>query len=152
MLTEFMTHQTLSMAASLRLLKLFGSLSRRNFLFFKDKNHRYIFFLLEMLNNVLQYQYEGNTFLVYAIISNKALFYNLADLAKTSLAEGVQGQAGGAGAPLSQSAELPSTSGEAPKPAEQQQQPAKQVSTVQQVASGETKFAPTDDWVRFWIG
>jgi hypothetical protein len=132
------------MVASLRILKLFGSLSRRRFLFFKDKNHRYVFFLLEMFNNILQYQYEGNTFMVYAIISNKALFQALADLVKTSLADGVEAAVNATTQPI----DAPAAAAAAP--ASVPATPVKQSSTVHQVASGEQQFAITDEWLRSW--
>ena len=74
--------KTLTMITATRMLKLFVTLSKRSWLLNKEKNHRYVFFLLETFNNVLQYQFEGNTALVYSIISYRDHFFKLLDIAK----------------------------------------------------------------------
>jgi hypothetical protein len=74
--------KTLTIITSTRLLKLSVTLSKRSWLLSKEKNHRYIFFLLETFNNILQYQYEGNTSLIYSIISYRDHFFKLLDIAK----------------------------------------------------------------------
>jgi len=53
--------KTLSMVATLSLMRLFDKYSRPKFLFSNDRNHRFVFFLLETFNNLIQYQYEGMT-------------------------------------------------------------------------------------------
>lgn len=60
-----------------KLLKLFVSLSRENYIYRDENNFRHMFFLLEAFNNIIQYQYEGNIYLVYAIIANKDHFFKL---------------------------------------------------------------------------
>jgi len=72
--------KTLSMVTSIKLMNLFKLLSRPKFLFASERNHRYVFFLLELFNNCIQYQYEGNYRLVYAMIRDKEAFSNLATL------------------------------------------------------------------------
>ncbi len=47
------------MTTSMKLMHLFKLLSRPKFLFGNERNHRYVFFLLEVFNNSIQYQYEG---------------------------------------------------------------------------------------------
>lgn len=74
--------KTLTMVTSTRLLKLFVTLSKRSWLLGREKNHRYVFFLLETFNNILQYQFEGNTPLVYSIISYRDSFFRLLDITK----------------------------------------------------------------------
>lgn len=74
--------KTLTMVTSTRLLKLFVTLSKRSWLLSREKNHRYVFFLLETFNNILQYQFEGNTALVYSIISYRDAFFKLLDITK----------------------------------------------------------------------
>ena len=74
--------KTLTMVTSTRLLKLFVTLSKRSWLLSREKNHRYVFFLLETFNNILQYQFEGNTPLVYSIISYRDSFFKLLDITK----------------------------------------------------------------------
>ena len=74
--------KSLTMVTSTRLLKLFVTLSKRSWLLSREKNHRYVFFLLETFNNILQYQFEGNTSLVYSIISYRDAFFKLLDITK----------------------------------------------------------------------
>lgn len=74
--------KTLTMITSTRLLRLFVTLSKRSWLLSREKNHRYVFFLLETFNNILQYQFEGNTSLVYSIISYRDQFFKLLDITK----------------------------------------------------------------------
>ncbi len=64
----------------MNLLKLFELLARPAFVFANERNHRYLFFLLETFNNLIQYQYAGNSRLVYAIIRNREAFNALANL------------------------------------------------------------------------
>lgn len=54
-------------------------LSRR-FLYAAESNHMYVSLLLEVLNNMVQYQYDGNAHLVYAIVRRKDAFVKLANL------------------------------------------------------------------------
>ncbi|CAI7935569.1 Hypothetical predicted protein, partial [Podarcis lilfordi] len=43
-------------------------------------NHHLVFFLLEVFNNIIQYQFDGNSNLVYAIIRKRNVFHQLANL------------------------------------------------------------------------
>lgn len=52
--------KTISMVTCIKLLKLFDTLSTARYLSASERNHRYLFFLLETFNNIVQYQYEGN--------------------------------------------------------------------------------------------
>jgi len=72
--------KSMAMITCSRLISLFKTLSRPNFLFENEKNHRYVFFLLETFNNCIQYQYEGNYNLIYALIRNQKAFASLANL------------------------------------------------------------------------
>jgi len=69
--------KSLSMVASVKLLGLFEAFSSKKFLYAGPKNHQYVYLLLEIFNNLIQYQYEGNTHLVYAIIRRKKVFWEL---------------------------------------------------------------------------
>lgn len=51
--------KSLSMVASVKLLGLFEAFSSPKFLYASPKNHQYISLLLEIFNNLIQYQYEG---------------------------------------------------------------------------------------------
>lgn len=59
------------------LIKLFVS---PKFLYAAEGNHMYVALLLETFNNIVQYQYEGNGNLIYAIIRRKDVFDALATL------------------------------------------------------------------------
>ena len=39
-----------------------------------------VFFLLEILNNIIQYQFDGNSNLIYTIIRKRFVFFNLLNL------------------------------------------------------------------------
>lgn len=51
--------KTLSMVASTKLLHLLEAFSTPWFLFSSPANHHLVFFLLEMFNNIIQYQFDG---------------------------------------------------------------------------------------------
>jgi hypothetical protein len=69
--------KSLSLVASVKLLNLFEAFSSPRFLYSSEKNHQYVYLLLEVFNNLIQYQYEGNTHLVYAILRRKKAFREL---------------------------------------------------------------------------
>ncbi|XP_055381745.1 protein HID1 [Condylostylus longicornis] len=72
--------KTLSMVASVKLLHLLEAFSTPWFLFSSPSNHHLVFFLLEIFNNIIQYQFDGNSNLVYTIIRKRHLFHALANL------------------------------------------------------------------------
>lgn len=72
------------MVTCARLLHLMESFATPWFLFAKPTNHYLVFYLLEILNNVIQYQFDGNTNLIYSIIRSKAVFYQIANLPEDS--------------------------------------------------------------------
>ncbi|EAL63430.1 UPF0663 family protein [Dictyostelium discoideum AX4] len=72
--------KNLSMVTCVKLMKLFEYLSTPRFLFATNHNYRYVGFLLESLNNLLQHQYESNTRLIYAILRCQNQFSKLAYL------------------------------------------------------------------------
>ncbi|EGC32662.1 hypothetical protein DICPUDRAFT_92564 [Dictyostelium purpureum] len=72
--------KNLSMVTCVKLMKLFEYLSGPRFLFSNSHNYRYVGFLLESLNNLLQHQYESNTRLIYAILRCQNQFSKLAYL------------------------------------------------------------------------
>ncbi|KAJ8371356.1 hypothetical protein SKAU_G00113840 [Synaphobranchus kaupii] len=59
--------KSLSMVAANKLLHLLEAFSTPWFLFSTSQNHHLVFFLLEAFNNLIQYQFDGNYNLVYAI-------------------------------------------------------------------------------------
>jgi len=72
--------KTLSMVASTKLLHLLEAFSTPWFLFSSPTNHHLVFFLLEIFNNIIQYQFDGNSNLVYTIIRKRQVFHSLASL------------------------------------------------------------------------
>lgn len=76
--------KALSMLASKCLIQLFEIFSSPFVIFTEPNYHQLVIFLLEIFNNLVQYQFDGNANLVYAITSKKELFINLANLPITS--------------------------------------------------------------------
>ncbi|CAG7727053.1 unnamed protein product [Allacma fusca] len=76
--------KTLSMVSSTKLLHFLEAFSTPWFLFSSPNNHHLIFFLLEIFNNIIQYQFDGNSNLVYTIIRKRQVFHALANLATDS--------------------------------------------------------------------
>ncbi|XP_036408842.1 protein HID1 [Megalops cyprinoides] len=72
--------KSLSMVAANKLLHLLEAFSTTWFLFSSSQNHHLVFFLLEVFNNIIQYQFDGNYNLVYAIIRKRNIFHQLANL------------------------------------------------------------------------
>eukprot|EP00061_Rhincodon_typus_P014695 g41889.t1 len=72
--------KSLSMVAANKLLHLLEAFSTTWFLFTASQNHHLVFFLLEIFNNIIQYQFDGNSNLVYAIIRKRNVFHQLANL------------------------------------------------------------------------
>ncbi|XP_014788685.1 protein HID1 [Octopus bimaculoides] len=72
--------KTLSMVASTKLLHLLQAFSTPWFLYASPTNHHLVFFLLEVFNNIIQYQFDGNSNLVYTIIRKRNVFHLLANL------------------------------------------------------------------------
>jgi len=72
--------KTLSLVSSVKLVNLFELFTSHRFLYAAEGNHVYVALLLEVFNNVVQYQYAGNPHLVYAIVRRKAIFDSLSKL------------------------------------------------------------------------
>jgi hypothetical protein len=72
--------KSLSMVASTKILHLLEAFSNNAFLFSNPNNYYLVFFILEVLNNIIQYQFDGNCNLVYTIIRKRNVFFNLINL------------------------------------------------------------------------
>lgn len=68
------------MVAAIKLLHLLEAFSTPWFLFSAPSNHHLVFFLLEIFNNIIQYQFDGNSNLVYTIIRKRHVFHALANI------------------------------------------------------------------------
>lgn len=70
----------MSLVAAVKMVNLFELFSSPKFLYSGENAHRHLALLLEVFNNILQYQYHGNTHLVYAIIRRKDSFGRISSL------------------------------------------------------------------------
>ncbi|GMT06249.1 hypothetical protein PENTCL1PPCAC_28423, partial [Pristionchus entomophagus] len=148
--------KSLSMTAANKLVHLVEAFSTPWFLFSSPTNHHLVFFLLEVFNNIIQYQFDGNSNLIYTLIRKRQVFYQLANLTTdaSSISKSLSGRKGKGGrsediveqlkSPTSATApEL--TEGGAPAPvAGLAATP--QISTMTDKLPTETSPAP-EDWV-----
>lgn len=72
--------KSMSLVAAVKLVNLFELFSSPKFLYSGEFAYRHLALLLEVFNNIVQYQYHGNAHLVYAIIRRKDSFGQLASL------------------------------------------------------------------------
>jgi hypothetical protein len=72
--------KTLCLLSSVKLVNLFELFTSHRFLYAAEGNHVYVALLLEIFNNVIQYQYTGNPHLIYSIVRRQKLFGQLAAL------------------------------------------------------------------------
>ena len=72
--------KSMSLVAAVKLVNLFELFSSPKFLYSGEFAHRHLALLLEVFNNIIQYQYHGNSHLVYAIVRRKDAFGHLASL------------------------------------------------------------------------
>nr|VZI40592.1 unnamed protein product [Spirometra erinaceieuropaei] len=75
--------KSLSMVSANKLVHLTEAFSQPWFLFSAPNNYQLVLFLLEVFNNIIQYQFDGNSCLIYTIIRKRHVFYNLANLPRT---------------------------------------------------------------------
>ena len=61
-------------------MNLYEIFSSKKFLLKYSTNNQYIFFLLDIFNNIIQYQYNGNYHLIYAMVHKKEKFTQLLNL------------------------------------------------------------------------
>lgn len=72
--------KSMSLVAAVKLVNLFELFSSPKFLYSGEFAYRHLSLLLEVFNNIIQYQYHGNSHLVYAIVRRKDSFGQLASL------------------------------------------------------------------------
>eukprot|EP00475_Leptophrys_vorax_P036936 TRINITY_DN63128_c0_g1_i2.p1 TRINITY_DN63128_c0_g1~~TRINITY_DN63128_c0_g1_i2.p1 ORF type:complete len:818 (-),score=216.62 TRINITY_DN63128_c0_g1_i2:1171-3624(-) len=77
-ISPYMTR--LTMYSSVRLMNLFELMSSPSFLTASLSNYSFIIFLLDIFNNLIQYQYNGSSRLVYCMLRRANLFYDLVSL------------------------------------------------------------------------
>jgi hypothetical protein len=72
--------KSMSLVAAVKLVNLFELFASPKFLYSGEFAHRHLALLLEVFNNIIQYQYHGNSHLVYAIVRRKDAFGQIAAL------------------------------------------------------------------------
>ena len=72
--------KSLSMVSAHKLLHFFEAFSTPWFLYCNESNHHLVFYLLEIFNNIVQYQFDGNANLIYTLIRKRHCFHQLANL------------------------------------------------------------------------
>lgn len=72
--------KTISMMASNCLIQLFEIFSSSSVVLTEPSYHQLVIFLLEIFNNIIQYQFDGNANLIYAIINKREVFSCLANM------------------------------------------------------------------------
>uniref|UniRef100_A0A914LQT4 Uncharacterized protein n=1 Tax=Meloidogyne incognita TaxID=6306 RepID=A0A914LQT4_MELIC len=84
--------KSLSMVTANKLVHLVEAFSTPWFMFSSPTNHHLIFFILEMFNNIIQYQFDGNSNLIYTIIRKRHVFYQLSNIQtdSVSIAQGLR--------------------------------------------------------------
>ena len=84
--------QNIGRASSSKLLQLFASMSSPSFLFANENNHTLLHSLLEVLNAMIEHQYQHNPNLVYAIVRSRKRFQALRDFTLESGQEEIERQ------------------------------------------------------------
>lgn len=72
--------KSLTTLASRCLIQLFETFSSPFVIFTEPNYHQLVIFLLEIFNNMIQYQFDSNANLIYVIISKRDLFNSLAGM------------------------------------------------------------------------
>ncbi|CAI5709079.1 unnamed protein product [Peronospora destructor] len=116
----------LNMVSAVRLLRLFKLFAQPRYLFDNEANHHLVFFLLETFDNIIQYQYEGNQQVVYAMIQNKNVFTQLSDLRLPPIRASSEGK----------------------KPTEKEGEHVEEGKEQEKPTDGE--FVPTVEWLAGW--
>ena len=76
--------RSMSLVASVKLVNLFELFSSPKFLYSSERAYQNLKLLIEVFNNIIQYQYNGNQHLVYAIVRRKDSFESLVNLILTN--------------------------------------------------------------------
>jgi len=69
-----------ALESCLKLLSLIERCSRSAYVFRSAFTHHGLVFLVEVINNIIQYQFEGNSMLMYSVLRQKEVFERLAEL------------------------------------------------------------------------
>ncbi|KAI6176604.1 hypothetical protein M3Y97_00816300 [Aphelenchoides bicaudatus] len=139
--------KSLSMTSANKLVHLVEAFNTPWFLFSSPTNHHLVFFLLEIFNNIIQYQFDGNSNLVYTIIRKRQVFYQLANLSTdaSSISQSLKNKKGKI-VDLSEKA-----------PSSPTQPKAKSLTTIRLIGRrikkpevSSEEWNPTPEWVESW--
>lgn len=122
-----------ALESCLKLLSLIERCSRPAYLFKSAFANHGLIFLLELLNNVVQYQYEGNTMLVYSVLRHKEVFKQL------SLLE----------LPSSKRTQTSVAAESGTAEASSENEPLREANAEHEESPDE-KWVPTEDWLVGW--
>lgn len=142
-----------ALESCLKLLSLIDRCARPQYLFRSAFTHHGLIFLLEMLNNIIQYQYEGNTMLVYSILRQKEVIHRLAALAvpEKAVAKAPENGEADAQAPEEQLPDAQAPEAQAPEAqALEAQSPEAPAPDVQAFEAEDAAWAPTEPWLMAW--
>ena len=119
-----------------RLLSLFVVYSSPKYLFANERNHVRLFYFLYLIDSIIQYQYAGNSQIVYTFTRNREKIVALRDMTFESALESVV---------KSKETESSPTASDTEKPMSEKAMGKKPLTPVQS-SSG---FIPTATWV--WL-
>uniref|UniRef100_A0A0N4ZBJ9 Protein HID1 n=1 Tax=Parastrongyloides trichosuri TaxID=131310 RepID=A0A0N4ZBJ9_PARTI len=77
--------KSLSMVAANKLLHLTEAFTTPWFLFSNPNNYTLVFLLIDVFNNIIQYQFDGNSNLIYTLIRKRQVFYEFANISSDSV-------------------------------------------------------------------
>lgn len=133
----------MSLVAAVKLVNLFELFSSPKFLYSGEFAYRHLALLVEVFNNVIQYQYHGNAHLVYAIVRRKDSFGTLAALSLETAQADCHRVYGDQTTVKRDEDTLPVTIDTKGIPSVGMEDEASQVSSI-----AGTPFHPTEDWLK----
>lgn len=72
--------KSFSVVTANRIMTLFSFFSSPITLLNRDHQHAYVFYLIDFLNNVIQYQFDGNPHLIYEVVRHRDKFEKLNEM------------------------------------------------------------------------
>jgi len=139
--------KSLCMASSVKLVSLLELFTSHRFLYAAEGNHVYVALLLEVMNNLIQYQYSGNPHIVYAIVRRRSVFEVLKALNLPTALKQAQKQhaAGNAGAPTRSTHVVDTTSTLEDGKAVSQEPGSENKPSSESTGAG--RFVPNEKWL-----
>jgi hypothetical protein len=72
--------KSFTMAAATKLLGIFQRIAKPRFLSLAERNPLFVYLALDVFNNIIQYEFEGNVPLIYTLLRCKSTFSKLANM------------------------------------------------------------------------